>query len=170
MADESGTPRPFDVRTIKFLVRMMKKNDLSEIDLAEGEQRIRLRRGAKVVGMPAVPMPVAPAAVPQTAPAPAAASPAAAPPAPTATLSGKKLIEIKCPTVGTFFTQRKPGDPPLVSVGSKVTPTTVLCIIEAMKVYSDIPAEVSGTVAEICVKNDTFVEYNTVLFRIDPAG
>ncbi|MFQ3650722.1 MAG: acetyl-CoA carboxylase biotin carboxyl carrier protein [Gemmataceae bacterium] len=167
MADPSDNPRPFDVRTVRYLVRLMTQNDLSEIDLAEGEQRIKIRRGPRVItasGPVALP--------PASLPAPAAASPAAtAPSEPTSTAPAaatKKLIEIKSPTVGTFYAARDPNSPPFVQLGSKVTPSTVVCLIEAMKVFNDVQAECSGTIVEVCVKNKEFVEYNTVLFRVDP--
>jgi acetyl-CoA carboxylase biotin carboxyl carrier protein len=162
VAEESDTPRPFDVRTIRFLVRLMGRHDLSEIDLQEGDQRIRLRRGmrpskswAPVVGPPAV-----------SDPAPGA-KPAAekAPPKPA-----KKLVEIKCQVVGTFYAQKEPSLPPYVSVGSRVAPETIIGQIEAMKVFTEIPADCSGVIEEVVVKNKDFVEYGTVLFRVDPTG
>ena len=72
--------------------------------------------------------------------------------------------------VGTFYSKPDPKKPEFVTLGSKVTPATVVCTIEAMKTYNEIKAECSGTIAEICVKSgDTFVEYNTVLFRVEPS-
>lgn len=165
MAEPSDSPRPFDVRTIRDLVRLMSQNDLSEIDLAEGDRRIRLRRGPRVVPGMAAPTAVP---VPQQTAAAAAERPAEKPAA--AAAPAKKLIEIKSPTVGTFYASREPNAPPFVSVGSRVTPSTVVCLIEAMKVFNDVQAECTGVVAEVCVNNKDFVEYNTVLFRVDPAG
>ena len=69
-----------------------------------------------------------------------------------------------------FYAQAKPGLPPFVTVGSRVTPSTVVCIVEAMKVLNEIPADCSGVIAEICVENGDPVEFKTVLFRVDPAG
>jgi acetyl-CoA carboxylase biotin carboxyl carrier protein len=166
LAEANDKPRPFDVRTVRDLVRLMSQHDLSEIDLSEGEQRIRLRRGARVVNAPVV----LPGALPQSAAPPgppAPAAPTSAPPA-AAEKPTKKLLEIKSPSVGTFYAQREPGAPPFVTVGSRVSPTTVVCIIEAMKVYNDIQADCAGVIAEVCVNNGDFVEFNTVLFRIDP--
>ena len=161
MADEApNPPGPFHVRTIEQLVELMSKHELSEIDLREGEQRICLRRGGFA----------APAANPQVVerPAPAAhPAPKAAEPPPSAP-SGRQLIEIKSPTVGTFYAQEKPGSPPYVSVGSRVTPTTIVCTIEAMKIFNEITADCSGVLVEVCVQNKEFVEYGTVLFRVDP--
>ncbi|MFO0880314.1 MAG: biotin/lipoyl-containing protein [Gemmataceae bacterium] len=167
MADDKEKPRPFDVETIRDLVRLMSRHDLSEIDLAWGDERIRLRRGARLIAGPAPVVQALPSALPSTpAAAPTGAAPApAAPAAPT-----RKLIEIKSPTVGTFYAQREPGSPPFVTAGSRVTPTTVVCLIEAMKVYNDVTADCTGVIAEVCVKDRDFVEYNTVLFRVDPTG
>jgi acetyl-CoA carboxylase biotin carboxyl carrier protein len=72
--------------------------------------------------------------------------------------------------VGTFYAQPSPEAPPYVSVGSRVTPTTVVCQIEAMKIFNEIMAECSGVIREILVKNKEPVEYGTVLFRVDPNG
>lgn len=162
MADDNETPRPFDVNTIRDLVRLMSRHDLNEIDLTWGDERIRLRRGARVVSAPAAPVIAAPPTAAHSAGSPAPTQPAAAP--------SKKLIEIKSPTVGTFYSQREPGSPAFVSVGSRVTPATVVCLIEAMKVFNDVTADCSGVVREVCVNNKDFVEYNTVLFRVDPEG
>jgi acetyl-CoA carboxylase biotin carboxyl carrier protein len=164
LSEASEKPRPFDVRTIEHLVRLMRENDLSEIDLSEGDQRIRLRRGSRLVAAAAV-APAAPALAAHP-PAPPPAAPAAAA---TAEKPAKKLHEIRSPTVGTFYAQKEPGAPPYVSVGSRVTPATIVGLIMAMKVNNEIPAECSGTIAEVCVKNEEFVEYNTVLFRVEPS-
>jgi acetyl-CoA carboxylase biotin carboxyl carrier protein len=153
---ENDQPRPFDVRTIKFLVRLMSRHDLSEIDLHEGDQRIRLRRGARKVAGPA-----------PSAPLPAL--PQAAVPAPVEK-AAKKLLEIKSQVVGTVYAQKEPGAPPFVSVGSRVTPETTVCIVLAMKVHNEIQAGCSGVIAEVLIKNDDFVDYGTVLFRVDPTG
>jgi acetyl-CoA carboxylase biotin carboxyl carrier protein len=161
LADEANNkPRPFDVRTVRYLVRLMGHYNLSEIDLQEGDQRIRIRRGGRVVAEASHP-PVQPVA-PPSEPAPKAT----VVPAPAAS-SGRKLHEIKASTVGIFYAQREPGAPPFVTVGSRVNPSTVVCLIEAMKVFNDITADCSGVVSEILVKDKEFVEYGTVLFRVD---
>lgn len=162
MADDaSNKPEPFDVRTIKSLVRLMSRHDLSEIDLREGEQRIRLRRGTRLRSTPP------PALTPTAAtPTPAPQTQAAAPAEPT----GKKLHEIKSPAVGTFYAQKEPGAPPYVTVGSRVSPDTVVCQIEAMKLFNEITADCSGVIVEAVAQNKQFVEYGTVLFRVDLTG
>lgn len=161
MADDaSNHPGPFDVRTIEQLVALMSKHELSEIDLRQGEQRISLRRGG-FSASPAAPPAVAEKPPPVSLPA---VKPAETPPSTAA----RQLIEIKSPTVGTFYAQEKPGSPPYVSVGARVAPTTIVCQIEAMKIFNEITADCSGVLVEVCVQNKEFVEYGTVLFRVDP--
>ncbi len=161
----SPTPRPFDVPTIKHLIRLMSRHDLSEIDLREGELRIRLLRGPHgVTVLPPTAMPPIVTAGPVAAPPPAASpKPAEAPKA-----DGKHLVEIKSPGPGTFYLAPNPGAEPYVRTGSRVSPTTVVGLLEAMKLFTEIPAEVSGVIAEIAVENQQAVEYGQVLFRVDP--
>ena len=162
--DKSGAPRPFDVKTVEHLIGLMGQHDLAEIALVEGEHKIRLRKN---VAPPPVVYAAQPAAA-HHAPAPTqAAAPATGSPAPAAP-AGKKLLEIKSEMVGTFYSKPKPDKPDYVSVGTKVKPDTVVCQIEAMKIFNELPAGVSGTVAEACVKNGEFVEFGTVLFRVEP--
>jgi acetyl-CoA carboxylase biotin carboxyl carrier protein len=77
-------------------------------------------------------------------------------------------VFIKSPTVGTFYTASSPDDPPFVSVGTRVQPDTVVCLIEAMKVFNQIPAEVSGVIAEVLAKNGDSIEFGQPLFRVTP--
>ncbi len=164
MADAANdSPHPFDLHTIKVLAALMSRHDLSEIDLHEGGQRLRLRRGsrqkvARVAFAP--PVADAPAAPPTVAPPPDAA----------AEKPGKKLIDIKSTTVGTFYSKSKPEAPPYVTQGGKVTPTTVVGLIEAMKLFNELTADCSGVIAEVLVENQQAVEFDQVLFRVDPAG
>jgi acetyl-CoA carboxylase biotin carboxyl carrier protein len=159
--DASDNARLPDVRTVKRLAALMSRHDLSEIDLRDGTLHVRLRRGARYKGVPLV-APAAPAA----APPPAAAATPAEPEAP----AKKKLHEIKSPTPGTFYAQEKPGAAPYVAVGSRVTPKTVVCKIEAMKIFSEIEAECTGVIVEVVAENKQPVEYDTVLFRVDPSA
>jgi acetyl-CoA carboxylase biotin carboxyl carrier protein len=142
----------------------MGRFDLTEIDLREGDLRIRLKRaGRRVV--------VEENSAPAAAPAPAPAAPQ--PTIPLATEPGKPtkpLIEIKSPTPGTFYSAASPDAEPYVRVGSRVQPETVVCIIEAMKVFNEIPADCSGVIVEVAVENQQPVEYGQVLFRVDPSG
>jgi acetyl-CoA carboxylase biotin carboxyl carrier protein len=166
--DKRDAPRPFDVRTVEYLLKLMTDHDLAEVDLKEGDQRIRLRKGSAIQhAVYAAPPSYAPA--PPAAPAPAASNPTAGAPGPAAAPKGKNLIEIKSPMVGTFYSRPDPKKPEFVTVGSKVTPKTVVCTIEAMKLYNEVHAECAGTVAEVCVKSGDFVEFETVLFRVEPS-
>lgn len=162
-ADNTLPPHPFDVKTVEHLIALMAEHELSEISLADGEQRIRLRKGGAVPTAAFVPGPM-PYPMAPPAPTPAANSAPAEPPKPA-----KNLLEIKSPMVGTFYAKPSPDKPDFVSVGSKVTPATVVCKLEAMKIFNDLTADVAGTIAEVCVKNAQAVEYGQVLFRVDPA-
>ncbi|HEV3204225.1 MAG TPA: acetyl-CoA carboxylase biotin carboxyl carrier protein [Gemmataceae bacterium] len=169
MVADNGTkiPSPFDVRTIKDLVGLMSRHDLTEIDLREGEVRIRLRRGPKEVQN--LGPPVVAVATPAVAPP---SGPTATPPPPAKTdndsKATKNLQTIKSPTPGTFYTSSSPDTEPFVHVGSRVTPTTVVCLIEAMKIFNEITADCTGVITEILVDNQQPVEYGQVLFKVDP--
>jgi len=166
MADDpSRPPGPFDVRTVKALVGLMTQHDLSEIDLREGNQRLRLRRGYQPLAASAPP-PVVTMATAPTVAAPAAAKSEGAPPA----APSRHLLEIKSPTPGTFYASPKPGESAFVKVGSKVSPESVVCLIEAMKIFNEIQAECGGVIVEVLVENQQAVEYGQVLFKVDPAG
>jgi acetyl-CoA carboxylase biotin carboxyl carrier protein len=147
-----------DVTTIRQLAEIMSQHDLSEIHLSQGERRILLRRGARaaVVAAPVV------AAPPVATPVATATKPADSTPK-------KKLLEIKSEAIGTFYARPKPDQEPYVKIGTRVTTDTVVGLIEAMKLYNDIPAGCSGVIAEICVENQQPVEFGTVLFRVDPS-
>ena len=154
---------PFDLDKLRELVAMMDQHGLSEIDLRRGDQRWRLRRGPSDVmqmvpaGYAHAPMQSAPPAAVAASSAPAAAEPAK----PVA-----DGVPIKSPTVGTFYVAAAPGDEPFVSVGSRVTSETVVCVIEAMKVFNQIAAEVNGTITEVLAKNGDPVEFGQPLFRV----
>jgi acetyl-CoA carboxylase biotin carboxyl carrier protein len=161
LADDPKTkPRPFDVGTIRYLLELMSQHDLSEIDLHEGDNRIRLRRGALVAA-------AAPPAAFAHYPAPAGPNTAPAAQAQSAAAPDKKYHEIRSEFVGTFYARPKPEAEPFVKVGSKVKPDTVVGLIEAMKLFNDVTAGITGTVAEVCVENQQGVEFNTVLFKVE---
>lgn len=163
MSDEAKPPSgPFDIATVRDLVRLMRKFDLSELDLQDGDKRVRLRRGPRQVAAPAYAPPLmASPSMPQAAADPGTT---AAPSAPAS-----KLIEIKSPTVGTFYAKPAPDKDDYVKVGSRVNPETVVCKVEAMKIFNDLEAGCSGIIAEVCVQNGTAVEYDQVLFRVEPS-
>ena len=148
----------FDISRIKQLVRLMRDNDLSEIDMQQENARLRLRRGATQVFTAA-----APVAAPAVAATPAPAESAAAKPAAPAS----NLTDIKCPIVGTFYAASSPDVEVFAKVGTRVSPDSVVCIVEAMKVFNEIQAGCSGTIREILVENGAPVEYGQVLFRVE---
>jgi acetyl-CoA carboxylase biotin carboxyl carrier protein len=161
-SDVPRSPNPFDIDTVQALIGLMSEHDLSEIELREANRRIRLRRGTQLNAVSA-PMAFHPTPTPT-----AAAGPPKADSTPTA--PAKKLIEIKSPTPGTFYASPSPDAQPFVRAGSKVTPTTVVCLIEAMKIFNEITADCTGVIAEILAENQQPVEYGQVLFRVDPTG
>jgi acetyl-CoA carboxylase biotin carboxyl carrier protein len=166
-----GPTKPLDVQTIHSLVRLMKRYDLTALDLSDGQVQVRLRRQ-----VPQSAAPPAAAAQPQaTASAVSHHAPSTSPvpsrtePPPSETSASPKKVVIESPMVGTYYASSAPDAPPFVSVGSVVQPDTVVCIIEAMKVFTDIPAGVSGTIAEVLVKNGQAVEFGQPLFRVIPS-
>jgi acetyl-CoA carboxylase biotin carboxyl carrier protein len=162
---EGDSGNPFDLEQLRQLVELMDEHGLTEVSLKKGSEHWRLRRGGQESPMSMY----APAAMMHPASAPpqtAAQQPApAATPAPSSA-AAENLVEIKSPTVGTFYASPSPDEPAFVSVGSKVTPTTIVCLIEAMKVFNQIPADVAGTITEVLVKNNDAVEYGQPLFKV----
>ena len=146
----------FDEDRLCRLIEMMKEHDLSEVDLQEDAQRIRLRRNTA---------PMAPAAPVY---APTVAAPGAATPAGDA--DGDNIVVIKSPMVGTFYAKPNPKSPAFVKVGDHVDPEKTICIIEEMKVFNEIPAEISGQIVAILVKDEEPVEFGKPLFKVDTKG
>jgi acetyl-CoA carboxylase biotin carboxyl carrier protein len=153
----------FDVRKIRRLVELMKEHDLSEIDLQQGEVRIQLRRACAAAPMVVGVAPPVAVAAPAIAgpPAPESVAPSAA------EAVSKHIAVIKSPMVGTFYAAADPESPPFVKVGDHIGPETVVCIVEAMKVFNQIPAEASGRILAMLVENGAPVEFGQPLFKID---
>lgn len=165
MADSKSAPPGFDLDRLQQLVQLMEKHDLREVKLKKGEEQWHLRRGAQEV-LTAMPMP-GPFMAPQPAPAPAApAAPSSA--APPASAKDDGLVDIKSPMVGTFYRASSPDDPPFAKEGDRVSPDTVVCLVEAMKFFNQIKAECSGTIARILVKDGDAVEFGQPLFKVKP--
>jgi acetyl-CoA carboxylase biotin carboxyl carrier protein len=151
----------FDVDRIRKLIDLMKEHDLAEVDLRQNQQRIRLSRGGQVAPIvaaaPALSMPIA-----------AASSAASA--APQADVDGPHIAIIKSPMVGTFYSRPNPNSKNFVEVGSDVSQDSVVCIIEAMKVFNEIPAELRGKIVSVLVKNEEAVDFGKPLFKVDTRG
>jgi acetyl-CoA carboxylase biotin carboxyl carrier protein len=155
-----AAPNPgdiFDVKKVRRLIELMKEHDLSELDLKQADNRVRIRRGGEVVAYSA---PVA------AAPRPVAAEPAAA----KESAADARMLVIKSPMVGTFYKASGPDAAPFVKVGDRIGPEKTVCIVEAMKVFNEIPAGVSGQVVAILVENGAPVEFGQPLIKVDPEG
>lgn len=150
--------KPMDLQKVKELIDLMKENELVELEIEDGDTKVHLKRpGANPPVMHHVPMAVAPAA-------PTPAAPASTP----AETKEDGLIEITSPIVGTFYQASSPDAEPYAKAGDSVTPDTVVCIVEAMKVMNEIKSEVTGTITEVCCKDGQAVEYGQVLFKVRP--
>lgn len=143
---------------IKAIAEIVAANDLAELKLEREGFTLEIKRGSTVVA--AAPVAVA-APVVAAAPAPAAAAAPAAAPAPA------NRVTIDSPLVGTLYRAPSPEAAPFVKVGDKVTPDTVVCIVEAMKVMNEIKAEKSGVIRDILVENGSAVEFGQPLFVIE---
>ncbi|OZB62141.1 MAG: acetyl-CoA carboxylase, biotin carboxyl carrier protein [Lysobacterales bacterium 14-68-21] len=152
-----------DLRKIKKLIDLLEESNLAELEIKEGEEVVRLSRVPKG----GITVAAAPTAMPVAAPAPAA--PVAAAPAAEAAPAADALPAghvIKAPMVGTFYASSTPGAPPFVKVGQQVKQGETLGIIEAMKMFNQIEAEVGGTVQAILVENGQPVEFDQPMFVI----
>jgi acetyl-CoA carboxylase biotin carboxyl carrier protein len=152
-----------DLKDIKAIIDLMKKNSITEFELERQDSKIRLKRGLnggqaassdEPLPVIALPMATTQAAMPQ----------AAAVPPPSAT--GE--LEIKSPMIGTFYRAPSPEAGSYIEVGGEVHPDTVVCIIEAMKVMNEIKAEVKGVITQILVENAKPVEFGQPLFKVRP--
>lgn len=154
-----------DRKLIEDLIKLSVDNNLAELDFADGDQSLSIRRS-----LPPSFVASAPAGMPAMAAAPAApgASGSASSAAPAAADSGTPGLLVKSPMVGTFYSKASPDAPPFTSVGTKVTDSTVVCLVEAMKVFNEIKAGCKGTIVEMLVKDGDAVEYNQPLFRVKP--
>ena len=150
---------PKDIKEIKAIIDLMKKNDLSVFEIEKEGFRLKLEKG---------PSAQAAAAVPSAAAGPPKAVPAAAETTPAApkAIESASLKEIVSPMVGTFYRGPSPDAPPFVDVGKTVAEDTVVCIIEAMKVMNEIKAETGGIIAEVLAENGKPVQFGQVLFRV----
>ncbi len=153
-----------DIRKVKKLIELLDESGISEIEITEGEDSVRITRNSPSVVAPA------PAYVTPAYAVPAPEAPPAAPPATAAAPAAADDSDgyaVTAPMVGTFYAASSPGSPPFVQVGDHVNEGDTLCIVEAMKMMNQIEAEVSGTVKSIRVQSGDPVEYGQILFVID---
>jgi acetyl-CoA carboxylase biotin carboxyl carrier protein len=149
-----------DLKDIKELIALMRKNDLSEFEMEKDGFKIKLKKGFEPVVTQA-PVAIAPAAVAAVAAMTPSQVPAAEVPK-----EASNLREIVSPMVGTFYASPAPDAAAFVQVGAEITEDSVVCIIEAMKVMNEIKAEVRGTVVEVLVENGKPVQFGQPLFRL----
>jgi acetyl-CoA carboxylase biotin carboxyl carrier protein len=152
-----------DIRKLKELVRLMVANDLTELDLRDEQETVTLRRP----GPQQAPPVMSPAPVQQVVAAPVAAAPVAA--APVEPAADEGLASIESPMVGTFYASPSPDKPSFVKVGDTVDAETVVCLVEAMKIFNEIKAEASGVIEKILPASGDSVEFGQPLFLIRPS-
>lgn len=169
-SDESASSAKIEMPTseIRDLIDFIAKSGLNEVNIETKELKLHVKRepDQKIFKS-------APAAAPANAQYPvhvaaAAPLPGSAPAKASPETSGQKIVEIKSPMIGTFYRSSSPDSAPLISVGDKVSKGQTVCIIEAMKLFNEIESEISGTVVKVMVENATPVEYDQVLFAVEP--
>lgn len=150
-----------DIEKIRQLIQIMVSNDLVEISLRDGDVEVSLRRPTATVGVENVAV--------MTTPLPNTSAPADGDGQDNKDLEDDvKLVEIQSPMVGTYYSSSDPESPPFVKVGSVVQSETVVCIVEAMKVFNEIKAEVNGTIERVLMKNEQPLEYGQPMFLVRP--
>jgi acetyl-CoA carboxylase biotin carboxyl carrier protein len=152
----TGRAGPIDLAAIRQLLDLMGEHDLVEVEIEQGDLAVRLRKAG--AGQPVVTASPMPMAVP-------AAAPAAAP-VPAAKPVDEGLVFIRSPMVGTFYSAASPEADPFVKVGDHVSEDSVVCIVEAMKVFNEIRAEVTGTIERVLAKNAEAVEFGQPMFAV----
>jgi len=156
-----------DIKQIQDLIRFVAKSGVNEVAIEQNEFKITIKTNQAPTYVNAT--------VPVGQPLPAAAAPApvdpiahVAAPAPVAVDDNSKYVTIKSPMIGTFYRSASPDKPMMVNVGDEINSGTVLCIIEAMKLFNEIEAEISGRIVKILVDNASPVEYDQPLFLVEP--
>ena len=166
-SSESQNQNEMKTTEIRDLIDFIAHSGLNEVDIETKELKLHVKREPDQKVMKAsAPMMAAPMAAPvAAAPVAASVAPKAEKPAAPA---ASKTVDIKSPMIGTFYRSSNPDSPPFASVGDKVTKGQVVCIIEAMKLFNEIESEVSGTIVRAMVENSSPVEYDQVLFVVEP--
>ena len=173
-----------DIKEIQELIKFVAKSGVSEVDLEMGEMKISIKtppkkgRGQVETVVQQIPVATAPALAPvavQAAPAAIPATPSApaetteTPAAPAANDNDSNYITIKSPMIGTFYRKPSPDKDAFVSIGDEVSSGSVVCVVEAMKLFNEIESEVSGKIVKVLVDDMSPVEYDQPLFLVDPS-
>ncbi|MBM3998282.1 MAG: acetyl-CoA carboxylase biotin carboxyl carrier protein [Planctomycetes bacterium] len=153
-------PSVFDLDRLRALIDLMREHDVGEVDLRDGEKAVRIARGSRNTAPVGAMIPVAAAPTP-TVPSGSALT---APP------DGANIVVIKSPMVGTFYSRPNPNAEPFIKVGDHIEPETTVCIIEAMKMFNEIPAEVRGKIVAVLVNDEEPVDHGKPLFKVDTTG
>ena len=155
-----------DLRKLKTLIDLVAESDISELEVTEGESKVRIVKSGAPAAQGQIVM-MQPQGQPMAAAAPAAPAAISAVPAPAESAPAEPVgLVVKSPMVGTFYRSSAPGSPPFVEIGSVVKEGDTLCIIEAMKLLNEIDADASGTIRQILVENGQAVEFGQPLFII----
>lgn len=154
-----------DLKQIHELIKIINKSNIGEISIEDKDGKVTIKQKEEQVVTVAAPQ----TQVYTTAPAPAPAAAPAAPAAAAAPKAADNLITIKSPMIGTFYRRTAPDKPVLAEVGTEIAPGKVVCIIEAMKLFNEIEAEVKGTIVKVLVEDASPVEYDQPLFLVEPA-
>lgn len=166
-SDKRLTNSEMKTSEIRDLIDFIAQSGLNEVDIETKELKLHVKRepDQKVLksAAPVIAAPPVAVAAPVAAPQPAAPAPKAEKAA-----SGKATLEIKSPMIGTFYRSSNPDAPPFASVGDKISKGQTVAIIEAMKLFNEIESEVSGTIVKVMVENSSPVEYDQVLFIVEP--
>jgi len=158
-----------DLRKLKKLIDLVQESGIAELEITEGEEKVKIVKGGGLTvspsAQPAVPAAAAPVAAPVVAAPAAAAAPAAEPPE-----AGQEGHLVKAPMVGTFYRSSSPDAKPFVEVGQAVKEGDTICIIEAMKLMNEIDSEYDGEITSIYIENGQPVQYGERLFAIKPTN
>ncbi len=158
-----------DLKEIQDLIKFVAKSGVNEVEIEMKGVKLVIKTGNHLPPVVQA-LPVAPAVVQTSVPMPAAApasSPAPAP-APKTSDDSSRYVEVKSPMIGTFYRRPSPDKEAFVNIGDEIKPGSVLCVIEAMKLFNEIESEITGRIVKVLVDDSSPVEYDTPLFLVDP--
>jgi acetyl-CoA carboxylase biotin carboxyl carrier protein len=160
-----------DLKEIQDLIKFVAKSGVNEVEIEMKGVKLVIKTGNHLPPVVQA-LPVAPTVVQASAPMPVAApAPASSPaqaPAPKASDDSSRYVEVKSPMIGTFYRRPSPDKEAFVNIGDEIKPGSVLCVIEAMKLFNEIESEISGRIVKVLVDDSSPVEYDTPLFLVDP--